>query len=147
MRKRETVWKEIRDTTMTMTDPIADMLTRIRNANQACSEYVDIPKSKLKVELVRILKSEGYIEDFKIMDAGNQGFIRLFLKYTKKGEGVIRGIERASTPGCRYYVGVKETPRPFGGLGVAILSTSKGIMTNSQSKSQGLGGEVLCYVW
>jgi len=132
---------------MTMTDPIADMLTRIRNANQARSEYVDIPKSRLKVELVRLLKSEGYIEDFKIMDADSRGFIRVFLKYTKKGIGVIRGIKRASSPGRRYYVGVKETPRPFGGLGVAILTTSKGIMTNSQSKAQGLGGEVICYVW
>ena len=132
---------------MTMTDPIADMLTRIRNATQARSEYVDIPKSKLKIELVRLLKSEGFIEDFKIMDADSRGFIRLFLKYTKGGEGVIRGITRASTPGRRQYVGVKETPRPFGGLGIAILSTSKGVMTNSQSKAQGLGGEVICYVW
>jgi small subunit ribosomal protein S8 len=130
-----------------MTDPIADMLTRIRNAARARSEYADIPKSRLKVELIRILKGEGYVEDFKIMDAGSRGFIRLFLKYTKKGEGVIRGIERASKPGRRYYVGVKETPRPFGGMGIAILSTSKGIMTNSQSKAQGLGGEVICYVW
>lgn len=132
---------------MAMTDPIADMLTRIRNATQARSEYVDIPKSKLKVALIRILKGEGFIEDFKIMDVGIRGFIRLFLKYTKDGEGVIRGIKRASTPGRRHYVGVKEIPRPFGGLGVAILSTSKGVMTNSQSKAQGLGGEVIFYVW
>ncbi|MEJ2745393.1 MAG: 30S ribosomal protein S8 [bacterium] len=132
---------------MTMTDPIADMLTSIRNAYQARSEYADIPKSRLKIELIRILKSEGFIEDFKIMDAGSRSFIRLFLKYTKDGKGVIRGIKRASTPGRRHYVGVKETPRPFGGLGVAILSTSKGVMTNAQSKAQGIGGEVVCYVW
>lgn len=132
---------------MTMTDPIADMLTRIRNANRSRSEYVDIPKSKLKIELVRILKSEGFIEDFKMMDAEFQGFIRVFLKYTTGGEQVIRGIKRASTPGRRHYVGVEEIPRPFGGLGVAILSTSKGIMNNTQSKAQGLGGEVICYIW
>jgi small subunit ribosomal protein S8 len=132
---------------MTMTDPIADMLTRIRNANRSRNEYVDIPKSKLKLELVRILKSEGFIEDFKMMDAEPQGFIRVFLKYTTGGEQVIRGIKRASTPGRRRYVGVKETPRPLGGLGVAILSTSKGIMTNTQSKAQRLGGEVICYIW
>jgi small subunit ribosomal protein S8 len=132
---------------MTMTDPIADMLTRMRNANRSRDEYVDIPKSKLKLELVRILKSEGFIEDFKMMDADFRGFIRVFLKYTAGGEQVIRGIVRASTPGLRRYVGVKETPRPLGGLGVAILSTSKGIMTNAQSKAQGVGGEVICYVW
>ncbi len=132
---------------MTMTDPIADMITRIRNATRARAEYVDIPKSKLKLELTRVLKGEGFIEDFKMMEADVRGFIRVFLKYATDGEQVIRGIKRASSPGRRRYVGVKDIPRPFGGLGVAILSTSKGIMTNSQSKAQGLGGEVICYVW
>ena len=130
-----------------MTDPIADMLTLIRNATRAKKAFVDIPRSKLKLDLTRILKSEGFIEDFKISDAGPQGFLRLFLKYTPERESVIRGIKRVSTPGHRRYAGVDSIPRPFGGMGVAVLSTSKGLMTDRQCRAERMGGEVLCYVW
>ena len=132
---------------MTMTDPIADMLTRIRNANKARKEFVDISKTKLKLEITRVLKSAGFIEDFKMMDVGIQGSLRLFLKYSKDRERVIRGLKRVSKSSRRVYVGAKEIPHPFGGLGVAILSTSRGIMTDSQSRQEGIGGEVICYVW
>lgn len=132
---------------MTMTDPVADMLTRIRNANKAHREFVDIPKSALKLALIRVLKSEGFVEDFKIVDAAPQGFLRVFLKYSPGGEAVIRGLRRVSTPGSRKYVGKKKIPRPLGGLGVAILTTPKGIMTDTQARRDGLGGEILCYAW
>jgi len=123
------------------------MLTRIRNANKARSEYVDIPKSKIKLNLTRLLKSEGYIEDFKVVEIGPQGTLRLFLKYTPEGGTVIIGLKKVSTPGGRKYVGVKEMPAPLGGLGIAILSTPKGMMTDRQARDAGVGGEVLCYVW
>lgn len=132
---------------MTMTDPIADMLTRIRNASSARKAYVDIPKSKLKLQITRVLKSEGFIDDFKIGDVGVQGFLRLFLKYSGDREGVIRGIKRASRPGRRMYVGTDEIPRILGGMGIAIVSTSKGVMTDKQSRTERLGGELLCYIW
>lgn len=132
---------------MTMSDPIADMLTRIRNASKARNECVDIPKSGLKLDLVRLLKSEGFVEDFKIVDAVPQGFLRVFLKYAPGGEQVIRGIKRVSTPGSRKYVGKKEIPRPLGGLGIAVLTTPKGIMSDAQARREGIGGELLCYVW
>ncbi|MCX6354598.1 MAG: 30S ribosomal protein S8 [Candidatus Aureabacteria bacterium] len=132
---------------MTMTDPVADMLTRIRNANKARNEYVDIPSSKIKLNLTRLLKSEGYIEDFKVVDIGLQGVLRLFLKYTPEGERVITGLKKISTPGGRRYVGVKKMTAPLGGLGIAVLSTPKGMMTDRQARDAGVGGEVLCYVW
>lgn len=132
---------------MTMTDPIADMLTRIRNGSRAKSEYIDIPRSRLKLEIIRVLKSEGFIEDFKIMDVGSMGFLRIFLKYTKEGEAVVQGLKRVSTPGRRAYVGSDGIPRPFKGMGVAILSTTKGVMTGRQARTEGLGGEVLCTIW
>lgn len=132
---------------MTMTDPIADLLTRIRNANKARSESVDIPTSKIKLELVRLLKSEGFVEDFKIVEATPQGFLRVFLKYAPGGERVIRGLKRVSTPGSRKYVGKKKIPRTLGGLGIAILTTPKGIMTDAQARREGIGGELLCTVW
>ena len=132
---------------MAMTDPIADMLTKIRNANGARKEFVDVPRSRLILDIVRILKSEGFIDDFKFLDLDNWKYIRIFLKYTDEREAVVRGLKRVSTPGRRRYVGVKEIPHPFGGLGIAILSTSKGIMTDKQSRKEKVGGEVLCYVW
>ncbi len=132
---------------MTMTDPIADMLTRIRNANKARNEYADIPASKLKLEMIRILKGEGFIEDFKIVEASPRGFVRVFLKYAAGGERVIRGLRRVSTPGSRRYVGKKEIPRTLGGLGIAILTTPKGVMTDAQARREGVGGELLCTVW
>jgi small subunit ribosomal protein S8 len=130
-----------------MTDPIADMLTRLRNASKAHNEYVDIPKSKLKLALTRVLKSEGFIDDFKIVEMGPQGLLRVFLKYTADGEGVVRGVKRVSTPGCRRYHGAREIPRPYGGLGILILSTPRGIMTDTQARADGIGGEVICCVW
>ncbi|MEI6633561.1 MAG: 30S ribosomal protein S8 [Chlamydiota bacterium] len=132
---------------MTMTDPIADMLTRIRNASKARNEFVDIPKSSVKLNLIRLLKSEGFVEDFKIVDAVPQGFLRVFMKYAAGGEPVIRGLKRVSTPGSRKYVGKKKIPRPLGGLGIAIVTTPRGIMTDTQARKEGVGGELLCYAW
>jgi small subunit ribosomal protein S8 len=132
---------------MTMSDPVADMLTRIRNASKAHREFVDVPASKLKLALIRVLKGEGFVEDFKIVEGAPQGFLRVFLKYAPDGEKVIRGMRRMSTPGSRKYVGKKRIPRPLGGLGVAILTTPKGIMTDAQARREGIGGELLCCVW
>ena len=131
---------------MVMTDPIADMLTRIRNANIVRSKLVEIPASKVKHELARILKEEGYIDDFEVVDSSNQGTIRVHLKYMGK-DRVISGLKRISRPGLRVYAGKDEIPRVLGGLGVAILSTSQGIMTDKSARSTGIGGEVLCYIW
>ena len=132
---------------MVMTDPIADMLTRIRNGNHVKHEFVDIPASKIKKEIVNILLEEGYIKGFDVIDDGKQGIIRVELKYTKNKERVITGIKRISKPGLRVYVQKDETPRVLGGLGIAILSTSKGILTDKSARKQGVGGEVICYVW
>jgi len=132
---------------MVMTDPIADMLTRIRNANHAKHEFVDIPASKIKKEIANILLEEGYIKGFDVIDDGKQGIIRVELKYQQNKERVITGIKRISKPGLRVYVGKEETPRVLGGLGIAILSTSKGIVTDKKARTQGVGGEVICYVW
>ncbi|MDI9496130.1 MAG: 30S ribosomal protein S8 [Bacillota bacterium] len=132
---------------MVMTDPIADMLTRIRNANHAKHEFVDIPASKIKKEIANILLEEGYIKGFDVIDDGKQGIIRIELKYQQNKERVITGIKRISKPGLRVYVGKEETPKVLGGLGIAILSTSKGIVTDKKARSQGVGGEVICYVW
>ena len=137
-----------------MTDPISDMLTRIRNAVTAKHTRVDLPASKLKAEIARILQDEGYIQGFRVLEepaqkAGRQArqVIRLFLKYGPKGERVITGIERISRPGRRVYFGVEDVPHVLGGLGTSILTTSHGVMTGRAARKAGVGGEVLCNVW
>ena len=132
---------------MSMTDPIADMLTRIRNGIAARHERVDIPASKLKSEIARILKEEGFISNFKKIENGPQGLIRVYLKYSDEGESAIHGIERVSRPGRRVYRGKTDIPRPLGGFGVAIISTSKGLVSGADALNQGIGGEVLCEIW
>ncbi len=131
----------------TVTDPIADMLTRIRNANAAGHDQVSVPASKLKAEIARILKEEGFIQDWTWVHDGPQGTLRITLQYGAKRERVLRGIRRVSKPGLRVYVRQTEIPRVRGGLGIAILSTSRGILTDRQARQLGVGGEVLCYVW
>ena len=132
---------------MSMTDPVADMLTRIRNGIQARHERVELPASNLKAEIARILKSEGFISNYKLDKEGIQGTLRLFLKYSADGEPVIHGIERVSRPGRRVYRNKQEIPRVLGGLGLAILSTSKGVLAGHDAVKNGVGGEVLCQVW
>ena len=128
-------------------DPIADMLTRVRNALIARHAKVDVPASRLKNEIARILKDEGYILNFKLTEEGAKKFIRLYLKYTPGNLPVISRIERVSRPGCRVYVGSKEIPRVLGGLGVNILTTPMGVMTGNTARKEGVGGEVLCQIW
>jgi small subunit ribosomal protein S8 len=137
-----------------MTDPISDMITRIRNAVSAKHARVDLPASKLKAEIARILQDEGYIQGFRLLDVsaekpGRQGrqVIRIFLKYGPHGERVISGLERISRPGRRVYLGVDDVPHVLGGLGTSILTTSRGVMTGRAAKKAGVGGEVLCNVW
>ena len=130
-----------------MTDPIADMLTRVRNALVARHPKVDVPASKLKMEVARILKEEGFILNFKLTEEGSKKFIRIYLKYTPGNVPVISRIERVSRPGCRVYVGSKEVPRVLGGLGINILTTPRGVMTGGTARKEGVGGEVLCQVW
>ncbi len=130
-----------------MTDPIADMLTRIRNASKAKHEKVDIPSSKLKMEVAKILKDEGYIKNLKLVKDRRQGLIRVYLKYSDEELPVITGIKRISKPGCRVYSNSKAIPRVLRGLGIAILSTPKGIQTGKQAQKDNVGGEVLCHVW
>jgi small subunit ribosomal protein S8 len=130
-----------------MTDPIADMLTRIRNGSKAKLEKVDIPSSKLKLEIAKILKDEGYIKNIKMVKDRRQGVIRVYLKYTDDEAPVIQGLKRISRPGCRRYVGNDAIPKVLAGLGVAILSTPKGIQTGKQARKDNVGGEVLCHVW
>jgi len=130
-----------------MTDPIADMLTRIRNGNSVKHESVDVPASNIKKEIAQILLDEGFIKGYDVIEDGKQGIIRIELKYGSHGEKVISGIKRISKPGLRVYVKSDEIPRVLGGLGIAILSTSKGIMTDKKARKEGIGGEVLCYVW
>jgi len=130
-----------------MTDPIADMLTRIRNGNSVKHESVDVPASNMKKEIAQILLDEGFIKGYDVIEDGKQGIIRIELKYGNHGEKVIGGIKRISKPGLRVYVKSDEIPRVLGGLGIAILSTSKGIMTDKKARKEGIGGEVLCYVW
>lgn len=130
-----------------MTDPIADMLTRIRNANVVYREVVDIPASRMKRALAQILKQEGYIRDYELVEDGKQGILRVHLKYGANRERVITGLKRISRPGLRVYAGHDELPRVLGGLGIAVLSTSRGVMTEKQAKEEHIGGEVLCYVW
>lgn len=130
-----------------VTDTIADMLTRIRNANSMRYTEVKVPASKLKLELARILKEEGFIKDYKVVDENVQGMILLTLKYGQKKERVITGLKRISKPGLRVYAKANEVPKVLNGLGIAIISTSKGIMTDKEARKQGLGGEVLAYIW
>jgi small subunit ribosomal protein S8 len=130
-----------------MTDPIADMLTRIRNALLARQERVDIPASKMKVSLARILKDEGYIRNYKVFKDEKQGVLRVLLKYNSRNEPVIKGIKRESKPSRRIYVGREDIPRVLSGLGMGILSTSKGILTDREARQQNVGGELICLVW
>lgn len=132
---------------MAMTDPIADLLTRIRNANQALLDRVDIPASRLKVEIVKSLKAEGFIRTFKLIDDGKQGILRVYLKFGAGNERIIQGIRRASRPGLRLYRKSAQIPAVYNGLGVALVSTSQGVMTGKEARERRLGGEVLCYVW
>ena len=132
---------------MSMTDPIADMLTRIRNANQALLERVDIPASRFKVELAKILKAEGFIRAYRLIDDTKQGTLRVYLKFGPGNERVIQGMRRVSRPGLRVYRKSLQIPRTVGALGVAVVSTSQGLMSGKAARERGLGGEVLCYVW
>ncbi|UCG68887.1 MAG: 30S ribosomal protein S8 [Thermoplasmata archaeon] len=132
---------------MALTDPIADMLTRIRNACMVKFESVDVPSSRMKKEISRILKEEGYIKGSKIIDDQKQGVIRIYLRYDNTNRPVITNLKRISKPGRRVYVKKDKVPRVSGGMGIAILSTSKGIMTDKNTRQANLGGEVLCYVW
>lgn len=128
-------------------DPIADLLTRIRNASRAEHEKVDIPASKLKVKITELLKEEGFIKNYRLIEDPKQGVLRVYLKYGGGNEKMISGLVRVSRPGRRVYVGKDEIPSILGGMGVAILSTSRGVMTDRESRRQQLGGEVLAYVW
>jgi len=130
-----------------VSDPIADMLTRIRNAIKARFPKVDVPASKLKTEIARILKDEGYILNYKIVDDGPHKAIRVYLKYTVANAPVISNIERVSRPGCRVYVGSDEIPKVLGGLGINIMTTPRGVMTGKAARKEGVGGEVLCRVF
>ncbi|MDD3187118.1 MAG: 30S ribosomal protein S8 [Bacilli bacterium] len=130
-----------------VTDPIADMLTRIRNANQMRYKEVEVPASKLKIEIAKILKNEGFIENYKIKEDKVQNIIVLFLKYGQNKERVITGLKRISKPGLRVYAQANEIPRVLNGLGIAIVSTSKGLMTDKEARTSSLGGEVLAYIW
>ena len=132
---------------MSMTDPIADMLTRIRNANVVRRRQVDVPGSRLKRAIAQILREEGYLENVQWLEEGGRPILRLTLKYGPDRRRVITGLRRVSKPGRRVYVGKDELPRVMGGLGVAILSTSRGLMTDRRARREGVGGEVLCYVW
>ena len=132
---------------MGMTDPIADMLTRIRNGSKAEKKWVNIPSSKLKRELARILADEHFIEKYSYVENKTQGELRVYLKYDENEMPIIKGIKRVSRPGLRKYSPATELPRVLNGLGIAVISTSKGVMTDRDARKQGVGGEVICYVW
>ena len=132
---------------MVVTDTIADMLTRIRNANQMRYQEVSVPASNLKVSLAKILKEEGFIEDYKVVNDNVQGTIELTLKYGQNKERVITGLKRISKPGLRVYAKAGEVPKVLNGLGIAVISTSRGVMTDKEARKENLGGEVLCYIW
>jgi small subunit ribosomal protein S8 len=132
---------------MTISDPIADMLTRIRNAITARHDFVLVPTSRMKLSIARILKEEGFINDYEVLRGKPQRVIKIYLKYTDRNQAALSGLERVSKPGLRVYVQQKEIPRVYGGLGIAVLSTAKGIMTGQQARHHGVGGELLCYVW
>ena len=131
---------------MSLSDPIADMLTRIRNAQGAQRETVEMPSSNMKTEIVRILKREGYVKDFSV-EGGTKKVLRIYLKYSESEEPAIKGLKRESKPGLRDYTSMKEMPKVLGGLGVMIVSTSKGILTDRDARKQNVGGEVLCSIW
>ena len=132
---------------MSMTDPISDMLTRIRNATMVRHDRTDVDASKMKLEIAKILKQEGYIRTFKLLEEGPQGLIRIYLKYAEDGEPVIHGMQRVSKPGRRIYRGVEDLPKVRNGLGVAVVSTNRGVLTDEQARSLRVGGEVLCEIW
>lgn len=132
---------------MAMTDPIADMLTRIRNANKEFREKLDVPASKIKKEIARILKEEGYIANYKYISDRKQGVLRIYLRYTSPKERVIKEIRRTSKPGLRIYKRFDQIPKVLGGLGTAIITTSKGLMTDEKARQARVGGEVICYIW
>ena len=132
---------------MSMTDPIADMVTRIRNANMVKHESVEMPSSKMKIEIAKILKREGYIRDFRYYKFQNKFNLKVFLKYGEKQARILSGLRRISKPGRRVYSGQDEIEKVLGGMGIAILSTSKGILTDKEAKKAGIGGEILCEVW
>ena len=132
---------------MVMTDPIADMLTRIRNANMVRHEKLEVPASNLKKEIAEILKREGFVRDVEYIEDNKQGIIRIFLKYGSNNERVITGLKRISKPGLRVYAKATEVPRVFNGLGIALVSTSQGVLTDKEARAKQLGGEVLAYVW
>ncbi|HUT65370.1 MAG TPA: 30S ribosomal protein S8 [Spirochaetota bacterium] len=132
---------------MSLSDPVSDMLTILRNANRAKKEKVDIPASKLKMEIIKIFKNEGYIKNFKIIEEGNRSYIRIYLKYTQTGNGIIHNLKRVSKPGLRVYKRKHELPRIFNGFGTSIISTSKGVLTDKKAREQEVGGEVICYIW
>ncbi len=132
---------------MTMTDPIADMLTRMRNANRVFKNSVNVPMSKLKLAIAKILKQEGYIRDYKLLKDGEKTYLRIYLKYTPDRKRAINGLKRISKPGLRVYAPKDKLPRVLGGMGIAIISTSKGVLTDKDSRKLNVGGEVLCYVW
>ena len=132
---------------MSMSDPIADMLTRVRNGIIASYDKVDIPSSRLKINIAKILKSEGFIKHYKMINERGQGILRIFLRYDEKGESVIGGLKRVSKPSCRVYTRSDEIPMVLNGFGVNILSTSKGVITDRQARKMGVGGEVLCSIW
>jgi small subunit ribosomal protein S8 len=132
---------------MVLTDPIADMLTRIRNANMAEKKVVQMPHSKMKSEIARLLKAEGFIKDYTMENDEGKSVLNLFLKYTNDREPVIQGLRRISKPSCRKYANAEEVPRVLGGIGIALLSTSSGVMTDNEARAKKIGGEVLCYVW
>ena len=132
---------------MVMTDPIADMLTRIRNANMVRHEKLEVPASKIKREIAEILTREGFIRDYEYIEDNKQGILRIFLKYGPNNERVITGLKRISKPGLRVYVKAHEVPRVLNGLGIAILSTSQGVLTDKEARQKGTGGEVIAYVW
>jgi len=132
---------------MSMTDPIADMLTRIRNAGHARFDKVDIPASRMKISLARIFKDEGFIKNYKVIKDNRQGILRVYLKYGDQQQALIQGLRRVSKPGRRVYAGSEELPKVQGGLGVAVISTSKGVVTDRQARKMQVGGEVLCEIW
>jgi small subunit ribosomal protein S8 len=132
---------------MSLTDPVADLLTRIRNAINARQQKLDVPASKLKLEIARILKEEGYLSNFKATEEGGRKVLRLYIKYGSNNDAAISNVARVSRPGCRVYVGHTEIPRVLGGLGINILTTPKGVMTGRQARKNGIGGEILCEVW
>ena len=132
---------------MSMTDPIADFLTRIRNASRAKHSRVEIPASRVKGEIAKILKTQGYVEDVKFVEDNKQGLLRVYLRYGKESQPAIEGLKRVSKPGCRIYVKREEIPRILGGYGIAVLSTSRGVLTGTEARKEGVGGEVLCHIW